>query len=45
MLAVIKDPSKRGVILEDVKRQMALDPQVYDLDGTKVGRHRSGKPA
>jgi hypothetical protein len=36
---------EQGVILEDVRRQMALDLQVYDLDGSKVGRHRSAKPA
>jgi hypothetical protein len=26
--------NEQGVILEDVSRQMALDLQVYDLDGT-----------
>jgi hypothetical protein len=29
--------NEQGLILEDVRRQMALDLQVYDLDGTKVG--------
>ena len=29
--------NEQGVILEDVRGQMALDLQVYDLDGTKVG--------
>src|SRR2546429_3364001 len=28
---------EQGLILEDVRRQMALDLHVYDLDGTKVG--------